>query len=56
MPTPPVVGCEGPLVWFDAGTGAVLECARCGYVTTTGNLNDPPHADTPLLREGTPTA
>lgn len=54
--------CPGPLFWFDiAGDddhdpAAVLECAACGYVVTTGNLHDDAHADTPLLREGIATA
>jgi hypothetical protein len=46
--------CPGPLVWFSAGPGlgAVLECAACGHIVTTGNLMDERHAGTPLLREG----
>ena len=44
--------CEGPLVWFDAPGGAILECARCGYVIVTGNINDARHAETPLIRQG----
>lgn len=44
--------CPGPLVWFDVPGGAVLECARCGYIVTTGNVNDAAHASTPVLREG----
>jgi hypothetical protein len=45
--------CEGPLVWFDAAEGgAVLECARCDYITVTGNFNDEAHAYTSLMREG----
>lgn len=45
--------CEGPLIWFsvDAG-GAILECACCGYIVVSGNLNDEQHAETPLLTEG----
>lgn len=57
--TPPAV-CEGPLVWFDvAASGhestaaAILECATCDYVITTGNFNDEAHQDTPLLRSPT---
>lgn len=55
--------CDGPLVWFDAGTAAcpdcgdesqaaVLECAACGYVVTTGNWHDDAHQSTPVMREG----
>lgn len=48
--------CPGPLVWFDAAAGpdgehgAVLECGTCGHITVTGNLYEPGHAYTPLLR------
>ena len=50
--------CSGPLIWFDIDSdppSAVLECATCGYVVTTGNFHDEAHADTPLLREGIAT-
>lgn len=49
------MGCEGPLVWFDAaGGGAVLECAdqSCDYFITTGSLHNKEHAHTDLLRGG----
>lgn len=47
-------GCAGPLIWYDAGDSAILECARpeCGYVIVSGTFNDDRHNDTPLLREG----
>lgn len=56
--------CDGPLIWFDAGKRAcpdcgghtenmaVLECAACGYIVTTGNFHNDAHADTPVMREG----
>lgn len=55
--------CGGPLIWFDApntvcrdcgdeSQAAVLECAACGYVVTTGNWHDDAHANTPVMREG----
>lgn len=44
--------CEGPLIWFDAGEQAILECASCDYLIVTGNFHDERHSDTPLLREG----
>lgn len=48
--------CPGPLVWFDAGpeeaAGAIVECATCGYIATTGNFHDPAHAQTPVMGEG----
>jgi hypothetical protein len=44
--------CPGPLVWFDAPDSAILECAACGYMIVTGNLNDQEHAATPVIREG----
>lgn len=52
-PAPDPPGCPGPLVWFAVTTGgAVVECAGCGYVVTTGNFNDDAHATTPIMREG----
>ena len=48
--------CDGPLFWFDAAeSGAVLECAGCGFITTTGNLLDDRHVGVPLMREGLAT-
>jgi hypothetical protein len=44
--------CPGPLIWFDAPDGAILECACCGYVIVTGSFYDDEHADTDILREG----
>jgi hypothetical protein len=45
--------CTGPLIWYDvAAGGALLECARCGYIIVAGSFNDARHAETPLLREG----
>lgn len=47
--------CPGPLVWFESATvpvSAVLECASCDYVVTTGNFHDEAHENTPLMREG----
>lgn len=43
--------CAGPLIWFDAPGGAILECA-CGYVVISGGFNNARHAETPVLREG----
>jgi hypothetical protein len=43
--------CPGPLIWFDAGDAAILECS-CGYIVITGSFNDVAHARTPVLREG----
>ena len=49
----PTERCDGPLVWFDSPPdGAILECATCGYVITTGNINDEPHMWTPIMRGG----
>lgn len=53
--------CPGPLIWFnitpkdDEPVGAVLECAKCGYIIATGGVMDAAHAETPLLREGLAT-
>lgn len=51
-----VATCGGPLVWFDAGPepqdGAIVECASCDYVATTGNFHDDAHAQTPVMKEG----
>ena len=55
--------CAGPLVWFDAPpspaetaagatAAAILECATCGYLIVTGNVNDEAHSNVELLREG----
>jgi hypothetical protein len=48
--------CPGPWIWFgyehETANGAVLECATCRKVTTTGNWNDEQHAHTPWLMEG----
>lgn len=44
--------CAGPLIWYDAPGGAVLECVCCGYLIVAGSLLDDAHTDTPLLREG----
>lgn len=62
---PAAQACGGPLVWFDTtltvhcrdcgnahGTAAVLACAACGYLVTTGNFHDEAHANTPIMREG----
>lgn len=44
--------CDGPLVWFDAGPeeqdGAIVKCAACDYLATTGNFHDDAHATTPV--------
>jgi hypothetical protein len=53
------MSCDGPLVWFDVEgdpPAAVLECAACGYILTSGNFHDEAHAETPMLREGMATA
>lgn len=60
IPAPILRPCPGPLVWFDVGLydgagcdcgfGAVLECATCGAVMTTGNFFDRAHQDTDILR------
>jgi hypothetical protein len=49
--------CEGPLIWYDAGDSAILECARptCDYVIVSGNFHDERHRDVPVLREGLAT-
>ncbi|MEU8278218.1 hypothetical protein ACFYOK_37375 [Microbispora bryophytorum] len=49
--------CEGPLIWYDAGDSAILECARpeCDYLIVAGTFNDEQHQATPLLREGLAT-
>lgn len=44
--------CPGPLIWFDAPGGAILECAACGYLVVTGSFFDVEHVGTPVLREG----
>lgn len=61
VPFPLLMPCAGPLVWFDSAplpcpsgdhehNGAVLECAVCGSIFTTGNFLDLAHAETPVLR------
>jgi len=46
--------CDGPLIWYDAGDSAILECARpeCDYLIVAGSFIDERHLAAPLLREG----
>lgn len=50
----PPARCEGPLIWYEAGESAILECARpdCDYLIVSGNFNDDRHFEAPILREG----
>lgn len=64
------VPCPGPLIWYETSDAtterpiagfpvpvcAILHCARCGYMITTGNYHNDTHAGTPLLREGMTSA
>lgn len=60
LPFPLMRPCSGPLVWFDSApvvcdagyehNGAILECAVCGSIFTTGNYLDLAHAETPVFR------
>lgn len=60
LPFPLMRPCAGPLVWFDSAPvicdaghehhSAVLLCAVCGSIFTTGNYLDHAHAETPVLR------
>lgn len=58
------VGCDGPLIWYETTMpctcenghpAAILHCATCGYIVTTGGYNDAAHADTEVMREGLAT-
>lgn len=56
-----VPSCPGPLVWWDVSEfsckscgekhpGAILVCAVCGFIATTGNYMDNAHANTEILK------
>jgi hypothetical protein len=53
--------CPGPLVWFDVNhfpckdcggrhRAAILECSACQWIVTSGNMMDPAHAYTTIIR------
>lgn len=56
MPFPRLAPCPGPLVWFTVPSApgrpasAVLECATCREIVTTGNFMNAAHLRTPVLR------